>query len=329
MSHFTVLVPAKDEEDLERVLTPYYEYGCSREMDKKVQPYLVFVDMEDECRKKYENETSTRVKMPDGQLLYPWDEIFRVQNTFGFGVGAEGCTTHKVPEVFPQVEVPFKELFTFEEFCTEYEGYEKDGQIERYGYWHNPNGKWDWFAVGGRWTGAFILKPIYIGAGENGHPGLLTDENDDLSRCDIAEAGWVDWDAILAEDIRRAEENWDNFAEVLALAEVTPERFFALDDEGMRAVWGKIDRSSVDHKRLIDATFFEPLGATREEHVAKASVRAHSFAFVDLEGHWVERGEMGAFANVSNENADYDEAWWAFVRSLPAEQTVYMVDCHI
>src|SRR5687768_5462716 len=32
----------------------------------------------------------------------------------------------------------------------------KDG---KYGYWQNPNKKWDWYDLGGRWAGYFKLKP--------------------------------------------------------------------------------------------------------------------------------------------------------------------------
>lgn len=27
-----------------------------------------------------------------------------------------------------------------------------------YGYWHNPNAKWDWYSIGGRWNGYLLLK---------------------------------------------------------------------------------------------------------------------------------------------------------------------------
>lgn len=29
----------------------------------------------------------------------------------------------------------------------------------RWGYWHNPNAKWDWsWVVGGRWSGSMLAK---------------------------------------------------------------------------------------------------------------------------------------------------------------------------
>jgi hypothetical protein len=32
---------------------------------------------------------------------------------------------------------------------------EKDGKA---GYYHNPNSQWDWYVIGGRWNGFFLLK---------------------------------------------------------------------------------------------------------------------------------------------------------------------------
>ena len=42
-----------------------------------------------------------------------------------------------------------------------------------YGYYHNPNAKWDGFEIGGRWTGYFELKEGKSGI--VGTPGLMTE----------------------------------------------------------------------------------------------------------------------------------------------------------
>ena len=36
--------------------------------------------------------------------------------------------------------------------------YEYDEESDSYGYWDNPNGFWDWYQVGGRWFGYFLIK---------------------------------------------------------------------------------------------------------------------------------------------------------------------------
>ena len=53
---------------------------------------------------------------------------------------------------------------TLSRFAKEYYGLEinEDG---KYGYWRNPQSKWDWYVDGGRWSGFFTLK--------NGKSGVL------------------------------------------------------------------------------------------------------------------------------------------------------------
>lgn len=173
MSHFTVTVrlPAitqlnQIEAEVKRVLAPYNE---SNEAE------FVFEDETAEARADYETGTSERVVMPDGRLLYAWDDEFKVPGTFGWS--SDG-STHKPPAHLERREVPFKELFsTFEAFATEYKSLEveevtavatPDRPLElgappekRYGTRRNPRGYWDWYQIGGRWRG---ILPVRDGA---------------------------------------------------------------------------------------------------------------------------------------------------------------------
>jgi hypothetical protein len=49
--------------------------------------------------------------------------------------------------------VPFKEPTDFEEYAREWHGRTERMIPNRFGYWQNPNAKWDWYEVGGRWAG--------------------------------------------------------------------------------------------------------------------------------------------------------------------------------
>lgn len=47
---------------------------------------------------------------------------------------------------------------TFEVFARDYYGKDApDEKTGRYGYWKNPNQKWDWFEIGGRWRNKLLL----------------------------------------------------------------------------------------------------------------------------------------------------------------------------
>jgi hypothetical protein len=64
----------------------------------------------------------------------------------------------KVKLIDPPNEIKHKEWYSsFEEFIEDWGGYEKN-ENGKYGYWENPNAKWDWYQIGGRWNGFFKLK---------------------------------------------------------------------------------------------------------------------------------------------------------------------------
>ena len=70
---------------------------------------------------------------------------------------------------------------------------------------------------------------------------------------------------------------------------------------------------------------------SREEYAAMFDREAITYAFIDTEGKWNQRGEMGWFGVDDKEKGtpDYDAAFWKFVESLAPEQRIYIVDCHI
>ena len=127
MSHFTVTVKVTPE----RLKKNKYDLGKAVEQmlapydeTTKVKKYLSFEDREDEWLKEY-NEEGFR------------DEL-----------RGEGP------------EVPFKERYaTFEKFCADWHGITKRDKVTgRYGYNTNKDGKWDWYVIGGRWTGFYSVK---------------------------------------------------------------------------------------------------------------------------------------------------------------------------
>jgi len=148
MSHFNVMVFG---DNWQEQLAPFQENN----MNDCPRQFLEFFDTEDEYRQKYENDGVDRVVMPDGRLLTTWDEEFRIPGQMGLGT-----RTHKPPEHLEIKKVPYKETFaTFEEFMEEWCGSERrDPEKGRYGYWENPNKKWDWYEMGGRWSGYFRLR---------------------------------------------------------------------------------------------------------------------------------------------------------------------------
>ena len=58
---------------------------------------------------------------------------------------------------------------------------------------------------------------------------------------------------------------------------------------------------------------------------------ALTYAFIDKDGNWCQRGEMGWWGmdDPDKGTPDYNQAWWDFVNSLDPHDRVWVVDCHI
>lgn len=335
MSHFTVLVVG---DDVEGQLAPYQENNmgdCPKE-------YLEFNDVEPEIREEWETDTVTRVKMPDGRLLTTYDEEFRISGQIGIG-----NSTHKVPEDLEKVEVPLKELYPdFGQFAEEYHGYRKDEITGKYGYWENPNRKWDWYQVGGRWTGFFPLKP---GAtGEIGAPGLMTSP---------AEVGYADQARLCDIDLDRARDEAEREARhrfaVWRRAFEATERAESWDDirDRVCGTGDDFNRDKVDEARKLYArqpairkldeldkrNFFfvdapSELGYDEEAYVQKCRDRALTTFAILKDGEWYEKSSMGWFGISYDEKMTQEEWNHNFAKlldELPSDTLLTVVDCHI
>jgi len=142
MSHFTVLVIGNDPES---ALAPYQENNMG-DCPKK---YLKFHSVEEEYRKEYEEDGVEMIKMDDGRLLYTWDD--EIENSI---------KNKNIIGNLNKVFVKHKDRYsTFENFIKDWAGYkEVDEETGEFGYWENPNAKWDWYQLGGRWKGFFKVK---------------------------------------------------------------------------------------------------------------------------------------------------------------------------
>jgi hypothetical protein len=169
MSHFGILVVASDEDELKERMAPYYEGNEAPE-------YSEFEDLHDQVTDEWENGTETMYVLPGTNKFYrKWDEMCKVKRDdegFGKKVGYEA------------VERSYKQTYTsIDNFADAYHGYQRHEETGRFGYWHNPDGYWDWYQIGGRWTG--YLSP-YLKDGD----GVYNPEEDPVNRvlCDFCDA---------------------------------------------------------------------------------------------------------------------------------------------
>ena len=333
MSHFSVLVKVDGsviEIDLEsavgRILDPY----CEHTDNGRLLEYFQFVDDEDEYLKKYETEGCDMIRLADGGLVYPWDERFRVPLTIGQGSG-----THKPPPELERVEIPHKIRYrSFESFMADFCGYEARelrrgrygvGEYSRYGHYANPNAKWDWWQIGGRW--------------ENEIPTRFSKVN--YARiCNIDFAS-VQRDTDTAIEKFKAE--FDGFLSGRDFGPFDSPRSTLLTlgiltcvDEGelpkvpfWKQKWTRQNTPGVDRYDVIARK--PDFDGADSAFLRNYLCSLRPYAYVDAEG-WHEKGEMGWFG-VSHGTPDSAATHAAnflpwLLRGKQSDWAV-MVDCHI
>lgn len=310
MSHFTVLVIG---EDIEAALAPFQENN----MGDCPKQYLAFNDEEDEYRKEYDTDGTEMVRLEDGSVAYPWDDRFRIPGSFGIG-----SQTHKVPDHLKLEQVPHKNRFaTFEQFVSEYYGRkERDPEKGRFGYWENPNAKWDWYLAGGRWDSMLIDKR---GASHNS----IRVKNLDLEamRRAAEQENMPLFDRLLQVMAGRPIPSWnevreshgENIDAARAAYHALPEVKDINADETLRRCWvGDLRKHFCNGDRE----------AFRQQVRRKAFV-THA---VLKDGQWYERGKMGWFATVADDKGDaWDAEFEKLIESLSPKTVITVVDCHI
>lgn len=348
MSHFSVTVrldksvpPEGLEAALAAALLPFKEAGCGDSDPEGLEKFLAFEDVEEENRKEWETDTVTRVKMPDGSLVPTHDERFRVEGEIGIGTN-----THKVPDYLEQVEVPVKtEYPTFDKYMREYVGYERgpDPKTGKYGHWRNPNQKWDWYAIGGRWPGRIPVKGgVSKSARTTRKPLDFQEPGGGADFCRIKD---IDLKAANATLNKAADKFWGEWNNLVGGAEFGPfdgPREMAMsvglldcvaESELTGKEWKKIKWDMRDRK---DEQRYDVLrNVTAEEFD-----REYKFAFdniatycaLDPKRGWIAPGEMGWFGCSSDEPKEYLEYKRGFRDWLAGgdqDDWIVLVDCHI
>jgi hypothetical protein len=210
--------------------------------------------------------------------------------------------------------------------------------------------KWDWFQIGGRWTGFFKLKKGIMEF-STGKPGLMTKEAKP-GYADQCRKKDVDFEAMRDEAQARAEWEYDVVAKFFggSIPELQYKWDDLIDEDG---VYQHLD---IDQKRemyhnqtplkklkqhnvldtlpkkerdLLTWLEYENFLCTKAEYVARARSKAINTFAVVKDGKWYERGNMGWFAVTSNENPNWDTEFSKLLDELEPDTLLTVVDCHI
>lgn len=349
MSHFTVLVKVTAdklvehngniEEAVEKMLSPYQENNNG---DCPIE-FMEFNDVTEEYKKEWAEKTIECVRLSNGELAFKWDSRFKkVKESGKDDVFAE--KEFVLPEGAVIVEVPLNEYYdSFDEFVREWHGTRFNEEKQAYGHWENPNAKWDWYRIGGRWTG---LLPVIRSSvtKRNGctvidafeqrdRQGLLQEEN----YADIVIVGELDKQRMSMDSEESIHKFWDRHQRLKSIEDGIIEKDkedslleYEINDTLHSLGLRKCIRPRSDGIEPL----FENKPFTLEDLQTKYSWywEFHTYAVVDDDG-WHEKGQMGWFG-ISSETVGEAEDWdKSFVHKFLANEeddtTLVVVDAHI
>jgi hypothetical protein len=338
MSHYSVAVFTEPNgKSVEELLAPFHEFECTGTVDQYVQS----VDQTEEARNEYAGYTFTKLKDQAGKLHDPYDDEFyrepteEEKKTVGMGSGCGNgiswaskdwgdgkgyrAKVKFTPDGHETVEIEAEKFMSFRDFIEYYycrkpvfEGEEPDMIGEhKYGWMRlnasgevielidrtNPDAKWDWWTDGGRYGGRLLVKSEETAD----YPSAWNCSG----RKAIAGYAWVD--SAKFSDIQ-----WDVMAQQ------------AVEDR--KKYWDEADGKE-DFIKSIQYGIEK--GMTRDEYINKG-LSFGTFAVIMPDGNWYERGKMGWWACVSNEEEAWDEKYKErFLDNASPDWTLTIVDCHI
>ena len=343
MSHFsTLLTHVSSHEEMERQLLPFAE-------DTSIVPEacLHFEDLTDAYKKEYEKEGREFLIAPNGQEFSPWDMLTKKGDDYVIGLVFESnprASDWALKETgWTSRFATFAQTYdTFEEFCADYHSAEPNEE-GLYGYTSNANAKWDYFSLGGRWTGYFRAKERCTGS--LGISGVF--ENQALpGHFDWMIKREIDFDSAMNQAAIDAAAKYVLFQELVSLhgvprlsGEIIEEIGEKNQDQFRELFWNQPIVRAMQEKKLF-SQFCAPetvdaFGTGSEEaksyYVETARLGCVVPYSILHEGQWYQRGQMGwfGFSNDAMTQGEWVRKAWSLIESLPDTNKMALVDCHI
>lgn len=329
MSHFTVMVIG---DDYEKQLAPFHEYECTGVDDE----YVIDVNRTEEVEEWLKEQIWVGVAKESGVRDYHLSEEQAEKYL-------DDWTVMSRIKWFDSTD---QDLY---QEIDDWFGYKKDEETGQYFQHTNPNAKWDWYQIGGRWSGFFKVKDDALA--EQGERSWM---NAGAARvegyADVTPKGNIDIEGMMTKTRKEMGEQFDHLA--AAMGDIEPvswtalrEEFENIDDarEAYRNSDFKkaIDAYEADHEGVrldgwigdmyVDYYLHLPLNQARVRYVETAAMNILTpYAFIK-DSQWVQKGEMGWWGMSSNEKDKdaWTQEFYKMFQELPDDTLITMVDCHI
>ncbi len=312
MSHFTVLVVTDTPEEVDKVLQPFHEYECTGVDDE----YVHDVDRTENVNEHLEKMVFVGKTKESGVWDYQYNEDKAKEKLIDFKHVSMKC---------------YYEIAGFNEDkeLEEWFGYEKRGNqwIEH----TNPNAKWDWWLIGGRWSGFFTLKE-----GKTGYSGDVPAimGGGKSEGIDQALKGDIDYEVMMQAAAEEAAKKYDEVAKIIN------GRDFDTWDTVLNSVKENIEEARgvyhsqpvmVDLKEAYPHQWgdFDEFKQDRDTYIQNNKISSVSTFAILKDGEWLEKGKMGWFACVSDEKLDWNKNYLDLLNEIPDDKYLTVVDCHI
>ena len=343
MSHFSVIVVMDkySERALTATLQPYHEYECTGVDDG----YVIDVDVTDEVTEKWEKDTEKVVTLKDGTVVSRWDSRFYT------GPEERGRATFVLPDGATESEMLTKDAnqamgISQQEWADDYGGWKQkdDGKFYKH---TNPNKKWDWWQIGGRYSGRLYVKPG--GKAFVGERSWTNKDDKSIDGLDVALKGDIDWAKMKAAQVKQRDD-WIKEIEQKSGLDRAEIKRGIVANAAAHKVWLEIPSNQRPRGREYDEWMKTAVedgdlaSRAREDQWGLPEVAADqtvdewvqaapaltSFAVLK-DKQWHERGNMGWWGIVIGEEGE--QSWEAktqeMVDSIRDDQWIAIVDCHI
>ena len=343
MQMLTELVPGNLVAQMElrhlRSLNNLFAVQVEQELDILMHPYgsesedcYVFCDYTDEVQKRFQEETTDAIRLPEGKLVDRYDR--RIWGKFKIVDGKVYeekigklkllKRTRKAKKMKAVLGCSFKKIYkTMHEFATEYCSYDFDEEKQGYGYYSNPDAMWDWYQIGGRWPVTFLVKEDCEDYAYGERSWGNTDEEypapEGYKWVSAARKRDIQWDIMKDWHMQAAKKEFQKMEAMYVHFELEPERHMYVKDGFVYQYCSKIYQIGETEDAFLKRHGFDP-------------ARKYYVSFCDLidEDDWIAEGET--CDRYSGDNAM--EMTWTdmiedYIDDLNADDVLVSVDYHM